>query len=148
MVHWDLDSAESFAQRHKEILINVPVFKIGRHKWRFNEDEEFESAQPIEADEQYWEVEEWDDRYGNTKEKYHFDYVNCYNFLRNRGFGRLMMASGKYEFVHMDSRIVKIVEPYKIKDFVLQFTKEIGTKTIKNMLFRGAKMYLGPDSLS
>jgi hypothetical protein len=44
--------------------------------------------------------------------------------------------------------IISIVEPYQIKDFIVKVTKEIAPKDIRNMLYRGGKMYLGPDSLS
>jgi len=147
MQFWDLDSAEKFASRHKSILQNIPEFMIGQHKWRFKEGR-FESAQPLEADEVYWSEEIGETRSGFSRTTYHFDYENCYNFLRNRGYGRLLMADGKFQFGHMNSHVVELVESYQIKDFVMQLTKEIAPKDVRNMLYRGGKMYLGSDSLS
>lgn len=147
MQYWDLDSAERFANRHKQILENIPEFSIGHHKWRFNNGK-FESAQPLESDEVYWMEELIEGRNGRSRKTYQFDYENCYNFLRNRGFGRILMADGKFQLARTNGHVVKITEAYQIKDFVMQFTKEIAPKDVRNMLYRGGKMYLGPDSLS
>lgn len=147
MQFWELDSAEKFARRHQHILEHLPEFLIGDHKWRFREGR-FESAQPLEADEVFWDEEIRETRSGFSTKSYHFDYENCYNFLRNRGYGRLMMADGQYQLAHMNGHVVEQCESYRIKDFVMQLTREIAPKDVRNMLYRGGKMYLGPDSLS
>jgi DNA primase len=144
---WHLDSPDIFAQKHKHILENFPEFLIGKHKWRFTEGK-FESAQPLEEAEIYWKVEKWEDKNGRERQQIQFDYTNCYNFLQNRGFGRMMMASKEFRFAHQNGYVVKLVDSYQIKDFVMDFTKVIAPKDILNMMYRGGKMYLGPDSLS
>lgn len=144
---WCLQSAHAFAERHKEFLSNIPEFKFGKHMWRFREGK-FESAQPIEDNEQYWEEIEKYDRAGNKYSTYNFDYMNLYNFLRNRGFNRFLMANKKSSLVHIENMVVDIVESYQIKDYVMNFTEEIAGKNVINMLYRGGKMYLGPDSLN
>jgi len=145
---WYLNSAEKFAEIHKEKLVNIPEFRINRLKWRFNKEGKLELAQPLMPEETYWQLEEFEDKKGHVRKRYSFDYENAYNFLRNRGYGRIMMISGKYEFAFHEHNVIGAVEPYQIKDFIVRITREIAPKEIRNMLFRGAKMYMGPDSLS
>lgn len=150
---WSIENSKSFLKKYKDdLLIHFPkgeMFKIGRVEWRFNEElKDFELAQPLTINEQYWEEITWDNARGQEMKKLQFDYVNLKNFLRNRGFGRIMMANGKYLFAHTLGRVIRNVDPYEIKDFVVEFTEEIAPKDVQNMILRGGKMYLGPDSLS
>jgi len=144
---WSLQSAESFAERYREQLEEIKEFKIGKHLWRFGENKKLELAQPLHDDEIFWSVVNNRDRSGNDKQTITFDYENAYNFLRNRGFGRIMMANGQYFFCHLDGKIVEIVEPFQVKDYVLEIMQEICPKDVRNMLYRGGRMYLGPESL-
>lgn len=148
MEFWSLQSAEAFARKYKEQLEEIKEFKIGKHTWRFDEDGKLELAQPLNDDEIFWEVQTYTDRSGNTNEKITFDYENAYNFLRNRGYGRIMMVNDQYAFCHQDGKIVEIVEPFQVKDYVLEIMQEICPKSVRNMLYRGGRMYLGPESLS
>lgn len=145
---WDLNSAKAFAQKHKDILKNIPEFKFGRHKWRFNEDEEFESAQPITDEEKYWDKEEWETAQGRIKSTLTFNYVKAYRFLANRGFGRLMMASGNFVLAKREHQLIKVVEPYQVRDYITEFTEQIANEDVQNMLYRGGPQYLGPEKLS
>lgn len=51
---WHLNNPSKFAEFHKEILKELPEFKIGRHNWRFDEEGKIESTRPIETYEQFW----------------------------------------------------------------------------------------------
>ncbi len=150
--YWNLQSAETFALKYKEELETLPEFIIGRHKWKFNAKGKIEPAQPLQEDEQYWEALSKSDRAGNEYYQHKFRYMNAYTFLKRRGFGRLMMANRRYEFSQQEGKVIRLVEPYQIKDYVIEFTKEILSKDIKgevmDMLYRNAKGYFGPDSLS
>jgi len=64
---WGLNGAIAFANKHKEILRDIPEFKIGKHKWRFNSDGECESAQPITDEEKYWDEDTWETKDGRNK---------------------------------------------------------------------------------
>ncbi len=145
---WKLGDAKTFAEQHKQKLAVLSEFKIQGHKWRFNEQGDFESAQPLETDEQFWILEEIPRRGGEISEKVSFDNDNCYRFLHRRGYGKMLMADGKEQFVHIEDRIVETVNASQIKNFVIEFSKQVVSKNVLNMLFRGGKMYLGPDSLS
>ncbi len=150
---WEFDNTKNFLKKHKETLLtyfpNGEVFKIGKLEWRWNEEKkDFEPAQPLTPDEQYWEEIVWEDARGNQKKKLQFDYVNLKKFLRNRGFGRLKMANGKYLFAQSKNKVIRNLEAGEIKDFVVEFTEEVASKDVQNMILRGGRMYLGPDSLS
>jgi len=125
-----------------------------KHKWRYNDKGSLEPAQPLQDDEQYWEKQIKTDRKGNEYIQYFFRYTYAYNFLKRRGFGRIMMADGRFQLCHIIDKIVNIVEPWYIRDFMMEFTKGILASQkedfvpVMDMLYRGGKMYYGPDSLS
>jgi len=150
---WEFDNTKNFLKKHKDTLLiyfpNGEIFKIGKLEWRYNQEKkDFEPAQPLTLDEQYWEEIVWEDARGNEKKKLQFDYVNLKKFLRNRGFGRLKMANGKYVFSQCKNKVIRNIEAGEIKDFVVEFTEEVAAKDVQNMILRGGRMYLGPDSLS
>lgn len=152
MQFWSIENSKSFLKKYREdLLVYFPrgeVFKIGRLEWRYDEEKkDFQPAQPLTPDEQYWEEITWDDNRGIEKKKLQFDYVNLKNFLRNRGFGRIMMANGKYLFAKAAGKVIQNVDAGEVKDFVVEFTEEIAPKDVQNMILRGGRMYLGPDSL-
>lgn len=143
---WGLQSAQIFAEKHKDVLVNIPEFKIGKHKWRYREGK-FESAQPLSEDEQFWQKEEWVDRNERKKENYSFNYVRCFNFLRNRGFGRIKMVDNEPHLALINGRVVTNVQPFEIKDFITDFTKQIAEENVLNMIYRGGSQYLGPQRM-
>lgn len=146
--YWSLNHPAKFAEAHKEILKNLPEFRIGKHAWKFNDVGEFVSAQPLEPDEQYWEATEKEDRHGNKYTVYSFNYARCFRFLQNRGFGRYRKIDGTTALIHLDPPIVKIVEATDVRDFVTDFTKSVAGEPVLNMLYKGGPQYLGPDKLS
>ncbi len=146
---WSLNNPQAFAKTHIEILKHLPEFRINKHIWRFNEKQEIESAQPIEADEKYWEEVRKYDRNGVEKPAtYEFKYGRCFTFLQNRGFGRYRRPDGTFQFIHVEHPVVKNLEHTDIRDFVVDFTKVVANENVLEMLYRGGVQYLGPDKLS
>lgn len=145
---WHLNNPASFAKAHKDILKNLPEFRIGKHAWKFDSNGEFVSAQPLESDEQYWEAIERETRKGDTYTVYQFNYARCFRFLQNRGFGRYRKIDGTTALIQLDPPLVKLVEATDVRDFVTDFTKSIASEDVLNMLYKGGPQYLGPDKLS
>lgn len=146
---WSLNNPQVFAKTHIEVLKHLPEFRINRHIWKFNEKNEIESAQPIEADEKYWEEVNGTDRNGNPKPTtYDFKYGRCFTFLQNRGFGRYRKPDGTFQFIHIEHPLVKNVDNNDVRDFVIEFTKVVANENVLEMLYRGGVQYLGPDKLS
>jgi len=142
---WSLDNPSSFAEHHKDVLKDMPEFRIGKHQWRFDENGNLKNTRPIEPDEQYWT--EHDDKSKNKK-TYEFAYVNSINFLQNRGFGRFKRLDGSWQFIHITPPTIKTVEPYEARDYITEFTKALRLKDVLELLYRGGAQYLGQDRLS
>ncbi|KAA6348459.1 DNA primase [termite gut metagenome] len=145
---WNLHSHEAFANRHKEILKNLPEFVFGRYRWKFNEEGNVILAQPFDEDEQFWEEVNKTDRSGNQRTEYEFRYVNSKNFLQNRGFGRLRRLDNTYQFIHLDSPVVRTIEASEARDYLFNFANHYCKKEINEMLIKGVSQYVGPDKLS
>lgn len=147
---WSLNSANDFAEAHREVLKQLPEFRIGKYRWRFNDKGEIESAQPIEADEKYWEEIDKFDRSGAfVRTEYRFRYERSFRFLQNRGFYRFAKPDGSYEFIRTEYPFVETIPSHeKIRDFVKDFTREIANEEVLEMLHRGGPQFLGPEKLS
>lgn len=147
---WSLNNAADFAQIHKNILKELPEFRIGKYRWKFNDRGEIESAQPIESEEQYWQEVEKRDRDGAVVgTDYKFRYERCFRFLQNRGFGRFRNPAGDYSYIRIEHPFVETIPQHEeIRDFVKDFTREIANEDILEMLHRGGPQFLGPEKLS
>ena len=145
---WGLNSAQTFCNRYKDILKDLPEFLYGRHKWRYNDKGELETAQPLEPEEQFWDEISKNGRDGKPKIDYEFRYVRAFRFLQNRGFGRYPTLNGGYEFIHITPPTVRSIQYWEIRDYLQQFTKDTLTEGILEMLYKGGPQYLGPDKLS
>ncbi|MDD3194383.1 MAG: CHC2 zinc finger domain-containing protein [Paludibacter sp.] len=145
---WSLNNPQEFAKAHSAVLKHLPEFRINRHVWRFNDKQEIESAQPIEADEKYWDESVKTDKGGNERTVYDFKYGRCFTFLQNRGFGRYRKPDGNFQFIQIEHPVVKNVDHNDVRDFVIEFTKVVANENVLEMLYRGGVQYLGPDKLS
>ncbi len=152
--YWCLQDANAFALKYKDTLQNIPEFFIGKHKWKFDEAGKLVPAQPLQEDEQFWEKTAREDRKGNEYTQFRFRYVYAYNFLHRRGFGRFALDGRKYALIHITDKIVQTVEPYQVRDYIMEFSKAIlATNSredfvdVMDMLYRGGKMYFGEESL-
>lgn len=148
---WSLDNYQDFAMRHKDVLKDLPEFRIGRYRWRFNEKGEVESAQPIEEDEKYWQEIEKRDRSGEPTGviEYRFRYERCFRFLQNRGFGRFSTPDGGFNYIRVEHPFVETIHQHEeIRDFIKDFTREIANEDVLEMLHRGGPQFLGPEKLS
>jgi len=145
---WGLNNPKVFAEMHHDVLKDMPEFRIGRHKWKLNEAGELESTQPIESDEQYWQVNEKFDKSGNAYTTYEFKYVRSRRFLQNRGFGRYRRLDGTYEFIHLNPPTVRTVDAWEIRDYLFEFTEANCSEDVNEMISKGGTQYLGPDKLS
>lgn len=141
---WSLQSTQEFCDKYKEDLVKLPEFVFNKRRLRFNAAGELESAQPLQQDEIFWEEHE----NGRTHEKeYNFFYVGAMKFLEHRGFWRYEKPSGDYDFIHVEDGIATVVQPYKVADFLKNFTEDCLSIKILNMLMKGGVQYLGPEKL-
>lgn len=145
---WHLNHPTVFAKAHEAVLRNLPEFRIGKLKWKFNETGEIVSAQPLESDEQFWSENVKKDKMGNESITLEFKYVRCIRFLQNRGFGRFLRADNTSVFIHLTPPTVRTVDHVEVRDFLTEFTNAVAGEAVLEMLYKGGPQYLGPDKLS
>lgn len=146
---WGLDNPTDFMDLHKDVLKGLPEFLVGKYKYRYNaETDKFESAQPFDDDEQFWEEVESVDRNGNTKTSYNYSYVNATNFLQRHGFGRFLRGNGSFTYIHMERPFVENIDHINARDYIVQFAKVNCGKPVLEMLYKGIVQYCGPDKMS
>ena len=92
-----------------------------------------ELAQPITEDEKYWVDKSYTDKNNIYHEKIQFVYGRCYTFLQNRGFGRIKMKDGKWYFAKIDNKIIRIVEAWEMKDYIMTLSKEICPENVMEL---------------
>lgn len=146
---WHLNTVDSFTEHYKKDLKDLKKFRFGKVEYRFNKEGKRELAQPLLPDEIFWEtIVKKNDSGEVVSKRYKFDYDHSYNFMRNRGFYKLSLGHGQFHWIQITGNVVKKVEPHEIKDFVVDFTRQtLNDKPLRNMLFQGSQMYLGPQSL-
>lgn len=145
---WHLNDAEKFVKVHFDELKELKEFVLNRIKRRLTEEGKLELAQPLMDDEQYWEEKTRQTRSGFENTELSFNYVRCFRFLQNRGYGRIRTKAGTFQFAHIDNRVVQNVDQYDIKDYVTWFTKELKREDVLNMIYKGGPQYLGQEKLS
>jgi len=145
---WLLNDAEEFAKVHYEAIKDLKLFKIRSIERRFNEAGKLEMSQKLQSYEQYWEKRQIETKNGDIREELSFNYYNCFNFLKNRGYSRIQMKSGAWDFIRLQNKVLHKVDNYAIKDFVTEFTEEIKEIAVLNMIYRGGPQYLGHEKLS
>ena len=145
---WCLHSHEAFAERHKEILKNLPEFLFGRYRWKFDENGKVVLAQSFDPDEQFWREVTKNKGKESERTEYEFCYVNSQNFLQNRGFGRFRRLDRTYQFVHLEPPVVRSIEASDARDYLFQFAKHNCCVGVNEMLIKGVSQYVGPDKLS
>lgn len=146
--HWGLQNIDAFINKYKETLKELNEFTFGKIKWRILENGTYELAQPLLDHERFWNIEEKKNSDQQViKTNYSFNHKRCYNFLQNRGYFRLEQPANTYIWINITGNVVKQVNVHQIRDFVINFTKQIDKEDVENMLYRGGPRYFGPDSL-
>lgn len=141
---WSLNNNREFALKYKEQLSVLPEFTIGKRRYKFNDEGDIESAQPVEPDEQFWSEKQKKDQ----PTEYRFDYTGCKNFLERRGFYRYRRADGEFDFIYLQTPVIRTVKYWEIGDYVRAFTKDCLNKNVLEMLLKGGNQYFGPVAIS
>ncbi|UOY07745.1 CHC2 zinc finger domain-containing protein [Muricauda sp. SCSIO 64092] len=145
---WNLQNKDAFIEQYAEVLKALPKFRYGKVEWRFDENGEVVLAQPVLPDEMFWTENVRYDKDGKYKgTDVTFNYKRCYTFLQNRGFYRLPQPGNSFIWIQTKDNLVWEVEPFQIKDFVVEFAEQLNKEEVENMLYKGGRMYLGPESM-
>ncbi len=142
---WNIQSNKSFLDHYKDRLKDLPEFRLGTIKYRYNnETNEFELAQQLQPDEQYWHTE-WN-QYG--KPALSFFYSGLFEFLKNRGYGQMELSEGQTQFVHEENSIVTVVHPSKIGRYIMEMTRAIDEPKVMEMIHKACGQYTSAPALS
>jgi DNA primase len=146
-----LQNVQAFTKAHLEELRQKPVFQFGQIIYKINPAGEAEMAQPLLPEETFFEVALKKDGSFTT----HFKYVPMAKFLERRGYGRYYVGKDNHIFVKQQDGVLRETGANEIADFVKEFTENLQTghhghrvmAEVLEMLYKGGKMYLGPESL-
>lgn len=145
---WHLHNAQAFREHHAEELKRLREFSHNRLKYRVTPEGDIELAQKIMPHEEYWFYEVQLDQFGSVKKRTaKFDVLRINDFLCNRGYFLYRLDQKRIRYVHRDGRIVHEIEPYDIKRFVLDFTREIDKEDVLRMLMNGSRNFFASDKL-
>ena len=145
---WNLNDKKAFCDYHAEILKKMPEFRYGKNKWRYNDDDEIELAQPLLDDEKFYRETIKTHRDGSESRTLEFDYVNMKKFFRNRGFFRLDNGYGPAELIRVEDNVITVIDHVKARDYAMEIAEELFDKEVQNMLIRGSSQYFGPEKIN
>jgi DNA primase len=143
-----LHDKNAFAAFHYDKLKDLKVFTYGNLKFTLNEFRQMELAQPLTPEETYWIEDTMEDKYGKQKTNIRIHFGNLYRFLQNRNIGRYSLPNKDFTFVRIENKVISELELHEVKDFVNNFTEQIGKADVLEKLYSNSTRYLGPESLS
>lgn len=147
---WHLESIHEFAKAHKNELKDMPEFLFWKSLWRFDDDGNLVSAQPIEEYEKFWSEQIRQRRDGGEYTVYEYEYLNALQFLQNRGFGRYITKDNQAtpEYVHLEGYTARIIQHWEARQFIFDFSMDNCPREVSNMLVKGGTQYLSPDKMA
>lgn len=98
-----------------------------------------EDSEEFDDEVEFW-FETENEKTGKVEVK--FSYDNCVEFLTRNGFFKYAVGSN-YDLIHVNGRIVTIINERKIREFMFRFLKgRDDLRAVREMMRRGAKTYL------
>ncbi len=116
---WSLNDANAFYELHKARLAEISSFKIGRIRYRV-EDDKLIQASRYASDSDIYKI------VTNSKgeDKVEFNDVEAFRFLAASGFSRLRNnddAASGFELIREDDGIIDRVAPYEVRDYIREY---------------------------
>lgn len=154
---WHVNNSQEFIEFYGDKIKASGLSKVKiRGRWYSVTEAEIVETNTMRDWEQYWIKKERKDKLGNTHVEYSYDPLQVLDFLKSNGYSRMevMKYDGPVQkFVHTSNNLIKEVYPVHIKDFVLDYTRDLNInvhekKDILRMLLWGSVNYFGPAALS
>ncbi|MDR1436594.1 MAG: DNA primase, partial [Candidatus Symbiothrix sp.] len=147
---WHLENVHEFAKEHRDELQDLPEFKFYHSSWKFDENGNVTSAQPLEEYEKFWTESEVVDKNGLIHKKYEYEYLNALFFLQNRGFGRYLTKDNQInpDFIRIEGYTARLIQHWEARQFLFDFSMDNCPRDVSNMLVKGGTQYLGPDKMA
>jgi hypothetical protein len=147
---WHLENVHEFAKEHRDQLKDLPEFRFYHSSWKFDDNGNVVSAQPLEEYEKFWTEVEYADKNGNLRKKYEYEYLNALFFLQNRGFGRYITKDNQVnpDFIRLEGYTARIIQHWEARQFLFDFSMDNCPREVSGMLVKGGTQYLGPDKMA
>lgn len=144
---WHLESPQAFRDYHQDELLTLREFTHNGLKYKVV-DGKIELDQKLLPHEKYW-IEEWKNtKDGMGKVTYHYDVLQVNDFLKNRGYGLYRVHDrGAVRYVHQAGKVIRQIDAYDIKRYILDFTREINQLEVLRMLMNGSRNFFASDKL-
>lgn len=143
---WSLNDRDSFFERHKTQLLELPQFRFAKINYRI-EDGKLIQASKYSSDRDLWIIG-CNDKGRKTVE---FDYIEALQFISANGFYRIHTSDlevDQYKFVRIDDGVVSFSGPTEIRDFVYHYALQAcKDRDVHSMLASRLGSLLGPDKL-
>lgn len=143
---WALNDRDSFFERHKTQLLEIPQFRFAKINYRI-EDGKLIQASKYSSDRDLWIIGS-NDKGRKTVE---FDYIEALQFISANGFYRIHTSDlevDQYKFVRIDDGVVSLSGPTEIRDFVYHYALQAcKDRDVHSMLASRLGSLLGPDKL-
>lgn len=97
---------------------------------------------------QFWFVTVTTDKNGKDKTTLDLSYRLLIQFLSENGYYRLPMGENGYELVHYESNIVKRVQAFQVRDFVVKWAADKNMWALEEKLRRSGKTALSNDQIN
>ena len=97
---------------------------------------------------QFWFEEIEETKTGKKKTLIEISYRLLMIFLSENGFHRLQINNSGYELVKFEGHVVRRVQSYQVRDFVVKWAAERDMWALEEKLRRGNKTYLSNDQIN
>lgn len=130
---WYLDDHEKFFEVHKDRLLELPTFRLGRILYKV-EDGKLMPISMFSTDEDIYSIGK------DSKENpvVSFNYLEAMKFLTTSGFYRLKNsddANSGFRFIQKDNGIVQYTAPHAIRTFVYDYIMSYCKKPLVQQFF-------------
>lgn len=130
---WNLGDAQKFYELHKDRLASVETFKIGRIRYRV-EDDKLVQVNRYSSTADIFSIE----TDTKNREKVVFNMTESLEFLKANGFFRLKSPDQDksiYQFVRIEDGIIDNSSPVEIREFIFDYVKSTSKKFIVREFF-------------
>lgn len=146
---WHLNTIQDFVQHYGAAIRakHPDEFRLGKIKYRFDEDDACVPAQQMLPPEQFYTLVK--DELGFPK-KVNFSNVHLLEFMHNRGFYRYRELDGNFSYISVEDKLVRKLSATDMRDYVNEFLRAQEEKNImvRNHFLHNYEQFLGDRTFS
>lgn len=146
---WHLNTVHDFAKHYAEAIRakHPDEFRLGKIKYRFDEDGKLVPAQQMMPQERFYNVIHDD---AGIPKKVNFSNVHLLEFMHARGFYRFRELHGGFSYIAVEDKLVQQVSAIDMRDYVNDFLRAQEEKNImvRNFFLHNYEQFLGDRTFS